>query len=109
MQLSRFRILFLMLSVSVSTITLAQPTLGTRPDTTRRPTGGSTTGPKPYREVITSKAISDGGLFWVHKVEDKYYFELADSIFGRDILVVNRISKSAAGMRIGGFFGYGGD
>src|SRR5260221_1713045 len=27
----------------------------------------------------------------------------------RDILVVNRISKAAAGMRIGGFFGYAGD
>jgi hypothetical protein len=45
----------------------------------------------------------------VHKVEDKYYFEIPDSLFNRDILVVNRISKAAAGMRTGGFFGYGGD
>jgi hypothetical protein len=69
----------------------------------------STQGPKPYKDVITSKAVSDGGLFWVHKVDDKYYFEIPDSLFNRDILVVNRISKAAAGMRSGGFFGYGGD
>ena len=90
----------------------AQPG-ATRPaDTTRRNgpgPGAINTGPKPYKEVITSKAVSDGGLFWVHKVDDKYYFEIPDSLFGREILVVNRISKSAAANRIGGFLGYGGD
>jgi hypothetical protein len=48
---------------------------------------------KPYKEVITSKAITQKGMFTVHKVDDKYYFEIADSLLGRDILVVNRISK----------------
>ena len=28
-------------------------------------------GPKPYKEVITDKAVSHPGLFTVHKVEDK--------------------------------------
>ncbi|ULQ58338.1 zinc-dependent metalloprotease [Flavihumibacter rivuli] len=67
-----------------------------------------TNGPKPYKDVITSKAVTDDGLIKVHKVEDKYYFELGDSLFGRDILVVNRLSKAAAGMR-NFFFGYAGD
>ncbi len=65
-------------------------------------------GPRPYKEIITDKAKTDSGLFWVHKVEDKYYFEIADSLLYRDILVVNRISKAAAGMR-NFFFGYAGD
>ena len=65
-------------------------------------------GPKPYKEVITGKAKTDSGLFLVHKIEDKYYFEIADSLLGRDVLVVNRISKAAAGMR-NFFFGYAGD
>lgn len=65
-------------------------------------------GPKPYKEVITAKAITDDGLFKVHKIEDKYFFEIDDSLFGRDILVVNRLSKAAAGMR-NFFFGYAGD
>ncbi|MBX2925260.1 MAG: zinc-dependent metalloprotease [Chitinophagaceae bacterium] len=65
-------------------------------------------GPKPYKDVISDKAVTDAGLFSVHKLEDKYYFEIPDSILSRDILVVNRISKAAAGMR-NFFFGYAGD
>ncbi|MBX3239707.1 MAG: zinc-dependent metalloprotease [Chitinophagaceae bacterium] len=65
-------------------------------------------GTKPYKEVITSKAISDSGLFIVHKIEDKYFFEIPDSLLGRDILVVNRISRAATGMR-SFFVGYAGD
>jgi hypothetical protein len=68
----------------------------------------TTTGPKPYKEVITDKAKTDEGLFKVHKIEDKYFFEIPDSLLNREILVVNRISKAAAGMRAG-FFGYAGD
>ncbi len=110
MQTTFSRLFFLLITIFVSVTVLAQPTTGTRPDTTRRPAAGPTNGPKPYKEVITSKAVSDGGLFWVHKVEDKYYFEIPDSLFNRDILIVNRISKASAGMRApGSFFGYGGD
>lgn len=91
----------------------AQPgAVPARPDTTRRPSGpaGPANGPKPYREVITAKAVSDGGLFTVHKVDEKFYFEIPDSLFGREILVVNRISKAPAGLRTpNSFFGYGGD
>ncbi len=65
-------------------------------------------GPKAYKDVITSKAVSDDGMFTVHKVEDKYYFEIPESLLGREILVVNRLSKAAAGMR-NFFFGYAGD
>ncbi|MCC6288906.1 MAG: zinc-dependent metalloprotease [Chitinophagaceae bacterium] len=65
-------------------------------------------GPKPFREVITNKAKTDSGLFVIHKVDDRYFFEIADSLTGREMLVVNRISKAAAGMR-NFFFGYAGD
>ena len=98
MQLSfrHFFLSFIMLSVSVIAVA-QQPTVGTRPDTTRRPMPPiATQGPKPYKEVITSKAISDGGLFWIHKVEDKYYFEIPDAMLGRDILVVSRLGKAPA-------------
>jgi hypothetical protein len=65
-------------------------------------------GPKPYAEVITAKAKTDRGLFVTHKVDDKYYFEIPDSLLGREILIVNRISKAPAGPRAG-FIGYAGD
>ncbi len=102
------RTVFAVALILTSLCAVAQPP-STR-DTTRRqsPSSGNQS-IKPYQEVITDKAKTDAGLFKVHKVEDKYYFEIPDSLLNRDILVVNRISKAAAGMRIGGFFGYAGD
>lgn len=64
--------------------------------------GAQRQGPKAYKEVITAKAISKTGLFTVHKVEDKYYFEIADSILGREILSVVRFAKVPAGAGYGG-------
>ena len=58
--------------------------------------------PKPFKEVITAKAKSSKGLVNVHKVEDKWYFEIPDSVFNREIMAVTRYTKTAAG---GGIFG----
>lgn len=65
-------------------------------------------GPKAFKDVITDKAISRKGLFTVHKVDDKWFFELGDSILNRDILIVNRISKAPIDTR-SGFTGFAGD
>lgn len=51
---------------------------------------------KPYKEIITDKAKTTIGLFTVHKVEDKYYFEVVDSLMGRELMAITRISKTAA-------------
>lgn len=60
---------------------------------------GPKPGPKPFAEVITEKAEADSGLFNIYKQDDRYFFEIPDTLLGRDILVVNRIAKSAAGLR----------
>lgn len=65
-------------------------------------------GPRPFKDVITDKARTDEGLLTVHQVEDKWFFEIPDSLFNRDILVVSRISRSATGLS-NGFSGYAGD
>jgi hypothetical protein len=70
--------------------------------------GAPKPGPKPYKEVITEKAKTSRGLFTVHKVDDKYYFELPVKLLGRDILVVNRVSKSSVESPKA-FGGYAGD
>jgi Met-zincin/Domain of unknown function (DUF5117)/Domain of unknown function (DUF5118) len=62
------------------------------------------TNPKPYKEVITAKAITQYGLFTVHKVDDKWYFEIPDSLLNREILAITRFDKSPAGSR-----SYGGE
>ena len=53
-------------------------------------------GPKPYAEVITEAAVSQAGLFNVHEVGDKLYFEIPDSLMGRDLLSVSRIAQTPA-------------
>lgn len=57
---------------------------------------------KPYEEVITEDAVSDEGLFNVHKVMDKYYFEIPFDLLEREILVVSRISGHVKGFNFGG-------
>lgn len=64
--------------------------------------------PSNYNKLIKSYAITRKGLFTVHKVDDKYYFEIPDSLLGRDILVVTRIAQGAAGVRPE-YTGYAGD
>ncbi|MEJ7679583.1 MAG: DUF5117 domain-containing protein [Segetibacter sp.] len=57
---------------------------------------GFKAGPKDYKEIITDKAVTQKGLFTVHKVDDKYYFEIGDSVMNREIMTVTRFVKVPA-------------
>jgi len=81
-------------------------------DTSKKAAGplaalSSKSAPKAYSTVITDKALTKRGMITTHKVEEKFFFELADSLLGREILVVNRISKAGAEIRSAS--GYAGD
>ena len=52
---------------------------------------------KPYDKIISKEAVSSKGLVDVHLVEDKYYFEIPDSLLQREMLVVSRFIKTPAG------------
>ncbi len=54
--------------------------------------------PKPYGEVVTDAAVSEPGLFTVHRVGDTLLFEIPDSLFNRDLLSVSRIAQVPAGL-----------
>ena len=58
-------------------------------------------GPKPYAEVITEEAVSDEGLFTVHQVGSSYFFEIPESLYEQDMLLITRIGRVPAGF--GGF------
>ncbi|MEJ8803787.1 zinc-dependent metalloprotease [Pontibacter sp. H249] len=58
--------------------------------------------PKPYNEVITAKALTDDGMFKVHKIDDKYLYEIPDTLLNRDMLMVSRIAKTATNIGYGG-------
>lgn len=62
-----------------------------------------------FESVIKPGAkISKGGMFTIIEQDGKYYFYMPKNLLERDILVVNRLSKAAAGIRAG-FAGYAGD
>ena len=48
---------------------------------------------KTYKDIITSKAKTDRGLFKVHELEGKYYYEIPRSLLGKDMLLVTRIAQ----------------
>jgi len=57
---------------------------------------------EPYSKVITKEAKTDEGLFTIHKIDDSYFYEIPDSLFGREMLMVTRIAKTATGLGFGG-------
>ncbi|NAS31569.1 DUF5117 domain-containing protein [Flavobacteriaceae bacterium R38] len=59
-------------------------------------------GIQPYNKVITKDAKTDKGLFDVHKIDAKYFYEIPDSLFEREMLMVTRIAKTANGLGFGG-------
>lgn len=57
-------------------------------------------GIKKFSDLIPSKTKVDNGLFNTYKVEGKYYFEIPDSVLGREMLVVTRLVKTPADLKV---------
>ncbi len=58
--------------------------------------------PQPYDKVITKDAKSKKGLFTVHQVKDKYYYEIPKSELGKEYLWVTQIARTTLGVGYGG-------
>jgi hypothetical protein len=83
----------------------------TRPGGDSSRAGGNAQ-PRPYSRVITRDARTRRGMFAVHRVNEKLYFEIPKNELSKDMLLVGRYSRAAAANpRLpGGQFGnYGGD
>src|SRR6478752_3969730 len=52
---------------------------------------------KAISDFVTSKAISKRGMFSIHQVGDKYYFEIPDSLLGRELLLTTWLVKVPGG------------
>ena len=61
--------------------------------------------PRPYSQVVTDRAVTDTGGISVHRVDDRWLFEVPDSLIGRDFLLVSRIAGVPA--NFGGFLSAG--
>ncbi len=57
---------------------------------------------KAFEDVIDEDAVSDEGLWNVHTVDDKNYFEVPIDLLDKEILVVSRISGFVKNLNFGG-------
>ena len=58
--------------------------------------------PKPYDRVITKDAKSDEGVFTIHTIKEKVYYEIPKSELGKEFLWVSQIAKTTLGAGYGG-------
>ncbi|HMV46286.1 MAG TPA: zinc-dependent metalloprotease [Blastocatellia bacterium] len=58
--------------------------------------------PQPYDRVITKDAKSKKGVFTVHQVKDKYYYEIPKSEYNKEFLWVTQIARTTNGVGYGG-------
>ena len=79
----------------------AQQPATTGADPAAQPNAAGRRGPRPYAQVITARAHTEKGGITVHRVDDRFYFEVPDALMGRDVLMVTRVSGVPAGA--GGF------
>jgi hypothetical protein len=58
--------------------------------------------PKSYEEVITAQAKTRHGLFAVHRVEQKTYYEIPLTLLNRDMLWYTEIAQTPVGIGYSG-------
>lgn len=58
--------------------------------------------PKPYDKVITKEAKSDEGIFTIHTIKDKVYYEIPKSELNKEFLWVSQIARTTLGVGYGG-------
>ncbi|MDN3666083.1 zinc-dependent metalloprotease [Algibacter miyuki] len=57
---------------------------------------------QPYSKIVTKEAKTDDGLFKIHQIKDNFLYEIPDSLFDREMLMVTRIAKTASQLGFGG-------
>jgi len=71
-----------------------------RPGFGQQPT---TPEPRPYERVITKDARTKQGIFTIHEVKDKWYYEIPKTELNKDFLWVTQLEKSAGGIDRSGY------
>jgi hypothetical protein len=114
---SRFlSVSILVLSLSVSIFVLAPRSGASNQDPPAQPSGGGQDQQqpqrpggrdqqpeiRPYERVITKEAKSDEGVFNVHTIKDKIYYEIPKSELNKEFLWVSQIARTTLGAGYGG-------
>ena len=80
------------------------PTQGPAPNAAAllRPGAAPSTDPQPYEKVITNEAKSKKGVFTVHAIKDRYYYEIPTAQLNKEFLWNTQIAKTTEGVGYGG-------
>ncbi len=96
------RILFIISMIGFLNVASAQEKKPVQPtadsaksSTPKADSAKSTT--KKIGDFVTANAISKKGMFSIHQVGDKYYFEIPDSLLGRELLLTTWLVKVPGG------------
>src|SRR6266511_3142577 len=57
---------------------------------------------KPYNQVITPGAVTDSGVFIVHRIGEKLFYEIPRAMFGNEFLLVADQRGTMRGIRYAG-------
>ena len=97
-------LLFVCLTAAALVVNAQDPPPETPTPGGARPGAGGppSTDPQPYDKVITKDAKTKKGVFAVHQVKDKFYYEIPKSEFGKEYLWVAQIAKTTVGVGYGG-------
>jgi hypothetical protein len=55
--------------------------------------------PRPYSQVVTDAAVTNEGLFRTHRIDDRLLFEIPDSEFGKEMMIMTRQDEGGFGSR----------
>src|SRR6476620_8375075 len=86
----------------------AQEPPATPPETQQQEAGGGRGGRapepqiRPFDRVITKDAKSDDGVFTIHRIKDRLYYEIPKAALGKEFLWVSQIAKTTLGAGYGG-------
>ena len=67
---------------------------------------GAAQAPRPYRQVITERAVTQTGLFKIHRIAERLYFEIPTAALNKEMLLISRPVESTL-QDPAGFFGGG--
>lgn len=104
MRLNALRLfLFALLLPSAGIVVMAQDPPPEAPAAAgQRPGTPPSSDPQPYDKVITKDAKTKDGIFKVHRIKDKYYYEIPAAEIGKEFLWVAQIAKTTLGVGYGG-------
>ncbi|MEO6979540.1 MAG: DUF5117 domain-containing protein, partial [Mucilaginibacter sp.] len=93
---------------AAQTVTVKTTSTATGSSATATIGPGKKEGIKKFGDLIPSKTKVDSGLFNTYRVEGKYYYEIPDSLLGREMAVITRLAKTPPNVRVP-YHQYGGE